>query len=440
MGTILLFMGVAFLMLFIGYLAGRKQDEEGYNVYNRKLTKSGYLVSYAATYVGAGFFIAGTGYAYSYGMGLAWVLIGLVFGSIIFGFFARWLREKTKNEKLHTLPDYIKWKFGPRSAKLVAIITMFVLASDIAVQLVGGGKLLETLGVFSYSTAVIITTLVVGTYLVFSGFRAVIWTDYVLLTAIIVLTGVVAIFSAQHFQPTTEQLSLSTLPLGIIIGLFLFGLFEPFAISTYYQRIFASESSVTARKGTWLGSFAVLPPVIGVLVIGIAAKKLFPGIDPDTAFLRTIQEGGKLLSIIGALVLWAALLSTIDTVTFAASQILNKDILNKPLTRKNVGLGVVALLGFGVIISFIAPSVIDASLLFLGGGMIIAPIPFFHWFMPRLKSYSIIAALSAGVLSLVIFVALVGPSPTVVGVTFATSTLVLLVTHFVGKFFEPKTV
>lgn len=243
-------------------------------MYNRKLSKSGYLVSYAATYMGAGFFIAGTGYAYSYGMGLVWVLIGLVFGSIIFGFFAKWLREKTKDANLYTLPDYVKWRFGPLAAKIVAGITMLILLSDMAVQLVGGGKLLETLGIMSYSSAVILTTVIVSIYLVFSGFRAVVWTDYVLLTAIVVLTGIIALFSAQYFQPTAEQLSLNTLPLGIIIGLFLFGVFEPFAISTYYQRIFASDSPSTARKGTWFGSLAVFPAVIGILIIGIAAKKV----------------------------------------------------------------------------------------------------------------------------------------------------------------------
>ncbi len=165
-------------------------------------------------------------------------------------------------------------------------------------------------------------------------------------------------------------------------------------------------------------------------------KKLFPDIDPDTAFLKTIQRGGKALSIVGALVLWAALLSTIDTVTFAASQILNRDILNKPLKRRNMGFAIVSLMSIGLLISFIFPSVIDASILFLGGGMVIAPILFFHWFMPKLDSYSIISALSVGMVSLIVYVVFKGPNPTVVGIAFATTTLILLVTHFSRKFFK----
>ena len=70
MSPIYLFILVALLMLVIGYFAGRKQDNDGYNLYGRKLSKWGYLVSYAATFVGAGFFITGTAYAYKYG--LAW--------------------------------------------------------------------------------------------------------------------------------------------------------------------------------------------------------------------------------------------------------------------------------------------------------------------------------------------------------------------------------
>ncbi|TRZ65075.1 MAG: hypothetical protein D4Q79_00040 [Spirochaetia bacterium] len=431
-----LFIIVALIMLTVGYFAGRKQDDEGYNLYNRKLPMLGYLVSYAATFIGAGFFITGTAYAYRYGLGLAWFFLGMIFGIIIFGYFAKSLKEKTKDLGLHTLPDFFSWRFGVKAAKVLTFITLLLLAGDISIQLIGGGKLLQSLGVLDYSVSVGITVVVVAAYLIFSGFRAVIWTDYVLMSAIIILTGILAVFSGKYFQPTPEQLNLFTVPIGTTLGFFLFGLFGPFSISTYYQRVFAAESGETARKGTWLSSLAILLPGAGLFIIGMTAKNLFPNIDPDIAFLRIIQLGGQTIALVGALVLWAALMSTVDTLTFAGSQIFCKDLLGKPLSKKNVGVGIVILLGLGLIISFALPSVTAVALMFLGGGMAVAPSAFFQWFMKTLKQYSVITSLVTGIIALFLYAATKGISPNVVAVSFAVSTIVLLSVHFIGKLFS----
>jgi len=434
--SISLFIVVAIAMLSVGWFAGRKQDDEGYNLYNRKLPVLGYVVSYAATFIGAGFFITGTAYAYLYGLGLAWFFIGMIFGSIIFGFFAKQLREQTKGLGLHTLPDFFKWRFGSTAANTLTIIALLLLAGDIAIQLIGGGKLLGSLGIMDYSFSVAITTFVVAAYLIFSGFRAVIWTDYVLMSAIVILTAVLAFFSGKYFQPTAEQLNIFSVPIGTTVGFFLFGVFEPFALSTYFQRVFAAKSEHAAKIGTWLGSLAILLPGAFLLIIGIAAKNLFPDIDPDLAFLKIIQIGGQGIALVGALVLWAALMSTVDTLTFAGSQILNKDLLKKPLIRSNVGMGIVILLGLGLIISFVLPSITSVAMIFLGGGMAIAPSAFFQWFMKSLKQYSVVASLISGIVMLFIYVILKGVSPNVVAVSFFTSTIVLLSFHFVGKLFS----
>jgi len=436
MPSILIFIFVALAMLGVGWFAGRKQDDEGYNLYNRKLPILGYLVSYAATFIGAAFFITGTAYAYLYGLGLAWFFIGMIFGSVIFGYFAKHLREQTKDLRLHTLPDFFNWRFGPVAAKTLTIIALLLLAGDIAIQLIGGGKLLESLGIMNYSFSVAITTFVVAAYLIFSGFRAVIWTDYVLMSAIVILTSILAFFSGKYFNPSPEQLSLFSVPIGTTIGFFLFGVFEPFALSTYFQRVFAAKSEHAAKIGTWLGSLAILLPGIFLFIIGITAKNLFPNIDPDLAFLRIIQLGGRAIAIIGALVLWAALMSTVDTLTFAGSQIFNKDLLNKPLIRSNVGLGIIVLLGLGLIISFAVPSITSVAMIFLGGGMAIAPSAFFQWFIKSLKQYSVVASLISGIIALFIYVFIAGANPNVVAISFFTSTTVLLAVHFIGKLFN----
>jgi len=425
-------------MLAVGYFAGRKQDEEGYNLYNRKLPMLGYIASYAATFIGAGFFITGTAYAYRYGLGFVWYFLGMVFGIIVFGFFAKHLKEQTKDLGLHTMPNFFGWRFGALAAKILTFIILLLLAGDISIQLIAGGKLMQSLGALDYSISIGITVVVVATYLIFSGFRAVVWTDYVLISAIIVLTGILAIFSGKYFQPMSEQLSVLTVPFGTAIGFFLFGLFGPFSISTYFQRIFAAKSSKTAQVGTWLSSIGILLPGVGLVIIGITAKTLFPNIDPDVAFLSIVQMGGKTIAVVGALVLWAALMSTIDTLTFVGSQIFCKDLLGKSLSKKNISMGIIILLGFGLIISFVVPSVTAVAIIFLGAGMAVAPSVFFQWFMKTLKQYSVVASLISGLIALLLYVTIKGMDPGVVAVAFFVSTTVLLLTHFIGKLFHSR--
>lgn len=428
-----IFIFVALLMLWVGWLAWRWQDNEWYNLYNRKLPTLWYAASYAATVIGAGFFIMGSAYAYRYGIWLLWFFIWLIFGIIVFGFFAGHLRELTKDLRLHTLPDFFKWRFGKETAKVLTVISLILLSGDIAIQLIGWGKLLESIGVMSYSYSVAITVFVVAVYLILSGFRAVIWTDYVLMTMIIILTAIITFFGSKFFHPTSEQLNIFTVPMWTTIGFFLFGLFGPFSIWTYYQRIFASNSWKTARNWTWLSGLTILLPGAGLIIIWIAAKNLFPNIDPDLAFIKIIQIWGPAIALIGSLLLWSALMSTVDTNVFVGSQIFNKDLLNRPLSRRNVSIWIVLILLIAMIISFILPSVTSVALLFLGGWMAIAPSAFFQWFMKSLKQYSVISSLIAGIVSLVLYAIIKWISPNVVAVSFFTSTLVLLICHFIGR-------
>ncbi len=171
-------------------------------------------------------------------------------------------------------------------------------------------------------------------------------------------------------------------------------------------------------------------------MIGMAAKNIFPNIDPDVAFLRLIQLGGQAIALVGGLVLWAALMSTVDTLTFAGSQIFNKGLLSRPLSRNNVRVGIVALLSLGLIISFLVPSITAVAFLFLAGGMAIAPSAFFQWFMKSLKQYSVVASLISGIVVLIIYAITQGISPNIVADSFFTSTIVLLACHFGGKLFS----
>jgi len=428
------FIILALITLIMGVWVGRKQNNEGYNLYNRAMRKRTFAVSYAATFIGAGFFITGTAYAYQFGLGLVWFFLGLLFGVIIFGFFSRWLKEQTKDNKLYTLPDVFRWRLGKGAARTVTVVTLVLLLGDIAIQLISGGKLLASLGIMPYAYSILLTTGVIAVYLLVSGFRAVVLTDYLLTGAMIVLTAIITGYSGKYFAPVAEQLNIFSVPLSITIGFFVFGLFGPFAIATYYQRIFAADTPTTAQRGTWLSSAPILLTGAGLLIIGIAAKKLFPSIDPDLAFLRIIQTGGPTIALVGALVLWSALMDTVDTLVFAGSQILIRDLGGYALTKRNVRIGIIVLLGLGVALSFALPSVTKVALLFLGASMTVAPSAFFLWCMKRLRGEVVVISIITGLLSLLSYTFSKGITPQGVGVSFFSALFTLLLGQLIFSF------
>lgn len=428
--TTLLFLVLLGIMLLIGACSGRSSDEEGYQIYNRALPRTGFIVSYVATFVGAGFFIMGTAYAYRFGNGMLWYAAGLVFGIGIFAFFSRWLKTWQQDKAVYNLPDFFHLRFGEIAGKLSALIAAILLTGDLSIQLISGGKILQMLEVSSYGISVSITVVVITCYLLAGGFRAVVWTDYVLATLICVITVLISGLSLQVPQDVPSVFD--NMPAGNIIGFFLFGIFGPFSISTYYQRVFASKDERTARIGTFISGAILLALLLLLVTIGWAAKRLLPDIDPDVAFVSLLNHFGGLAFTVGALALWAALLSTADTLAFAAGQILVQNILGKRLTRRMTQASIVLIMIFAAVISFLLPSIVSVGMLFLGGGMILAPIGFLQWFM-KLSQLTVVLALSAGVLSLAVYVALRPIGPTVIVLTFGVTSVVLIASHLSQK-------
>jgi SSS family solute:Na+ symporter len=215
-------------------------------------------------------------------------------------------------------------------------------------------------------------------------------------------------------------------PLAIIVSFFLYGIFMPFSSPTYYQRIFAGKDSKTAAKGTWLSLLWVGIPMICLVIIGLAARSSFPGIDPELAFIKTVGQSGIFFLYGGSVLLWAALMSTADTVAFTTSQIVCHNIQEKKMTMHNARVALLAVLALSSIISLLLPSVIKVSILFLGVSMAIAVPLFLHWFM-KFSSKAFITSMlvsAAGTLAYTVFYKF---DPSAVGVALVLSLVTILI-------------
>jgi len=76
------------LLLGISYIISRKQGREDFLIASRNRGGWQILLSKFAAAIGAGYFITYTGFAYEYGLGVFAMLLGLLFGYLLFGYWA----------------------------------------------------------------------------------------------------------------------------------------------------------------------------------------------------------------------------------------------------------------------------------------------------------------------------------------------------------------
>jgi len=188
--TLAVYLITYILILFaISYFVSRKQGKEGFLISGRNRGGWQIMFSKFASAIGAGYFITYTGFAYEYGLGLFAMLVGMVLGYIAFAYWAApKIAKDSKEKKFYTIGHFVNDKMKSKfSMYLADIFSSAILFSWLLVGIIGGGKIISDFGLLSYSYAVILTSIVVLSYLLMAGHKAVIMTDIVQSIVIFVL-------------------------------------------------------------------------------------------------------------------------------------------------------------------------------------------------------------------------------------------------------------
>lgn len=131
------------------------------------------------TYISAGSFIAGPGAAYS--MGLGWVLLAMTqlsVGYLVLAVLGKRFAIVARKINALTVVDFLKERYQNKAVVILASLGIVVFfTAAIAVQFIGGARLLESITGYSYQTALVIFAGVVILYVTIGGFRAVVFTD-----------------------------------------------------------------------------------------------------------------------------------------------------------------------------------------------------------------------------------------------------------------------
>lgn len=322
----LLYLGV---VLLIGYLASRKETEEGFMIAERKVAGLQLMATMTAGLFDGATLSIYLAYIYQFGFSAIWLFVGLALGFLFLRLFAERIKSRADELKVYTMSEYFFRVIGKRSGILFSIILIVVFFLLIIVNLIVSGQVLSAIFPLPYALAVLIGAGIVLTYLLLAGFKAVVRTDaFQLLIMILMSVTVAAYLFGKTSIPATE-FHIGRMDMSYTAGFLIFGVFGIMVAPDLWQRLFAARDVRTMKRGLLYSAF--LLPILAIVlsIIGLVTKQFFPDIRPeDTLVMGFSQLLPVGLKELGMVLLYAVCLSSSDTFTFVVSSIFTRDLQN----------------------------------------------------------------------------------------------------------------
>jgi SSS family solute:Na+ symporter len=384
-------------------------------------------------------FLGASGWAYSRGGPVLYVLAYLTLGYVVSFFILPPIWEMGRKHGLQTEPDFFAARYGGKYlAAFVALVSVVFIIPYLELQVTGLGIIVEiaSFGGIGRTPAMCIAVALMAAFVFTSGVRAVAWVsvlkDFLMLFAAVSIGigvpykffgGIGPMFTALgRAHPTHLVMPGATTNLG-----------HAWFISTvlltslgFYMWPHAFGASFTARSGDILRRNAVAMPIYGItlvfiLFVGFAGILVVPGLsNGDLALLTTVRQTFPpwFLGIVGgAGALTAMVPASILVLTAAA--LFAKNIY-RPLVAPTMTDDHVALLARVMVVALSVASLYFAiyssstlvSLLLLGYAGITQFFPgvVFGLFWERAHGAAVFAGMAAGIVA-VVFLAATGRDP-----------------------------
>lgn len=390
---------IAFLLYFVLVLGiglyffrkGRKDgaDEEQYFLGGRKMGPWVTAMSAQASDMSAWLFMGLPGTILAFGLGQAWIGIGVVIGTVLnWVFIAKRLRKFSRAAgDAITFPEYLSNRFltdSPALSVLTAVVILVAFTVYVASGFVAGASVFTTLvPSVSENTALLLFAAVILLYTFLGGFKAVCWTDFFqgLLMLVALVSVPVLVYSKGHLDPAALDVVYTNAQDGTRY-VFTRSLFD----ATWQEvasglawglgycgmphilvRFMSIEKPSMIRKSATVAILWVILSLVCCISIAylgrmILAGELLPAGDQKLVFVAMARRyfvpavSGILLAAI-----IAASMSTADSQLLVASSSFTNDIYKKVL-RKNASdkellwLGRAVVVAVAVIAYFIASS------------------------------------------------------------------------------------
>lgn len=327
--SILFFLLFIAVVVTIGIVSSRKETEDDFMIAERRVKGAQVAATMSAAFFDGAFLAIYIAYVYQYGFSAIWLFIGLALGLLLLKKYAGKIKQQADKLKVYSMPEYFFRILGKKNGLMFSFFLVLQFFLLLIVNLVISGKVLSAIFPIPYFLSVIIGGVIVLTYLLLAGFKAVVRTDFfqVIIALIMVLAVGIFLFGKTHIP--VSEFNPITLGAGNIIGFLILAGFGIMVAPDLWQRVFATKDERNLKKGLNYSVVIILLFAVVVSVVGLATKQFFPNIIPEdalvTGFSNLLPFG---LKEFGMVLLYAVALSSSDTVTFVVSSIFTRDIKN----------------------------------------------------------------------------------------------------------------
>ena len=263
-----------------------------------------------------------------------------IFWYVAYLIFAFFIAKRLAKYSSYTLPDLTRQMFGPKSAKVTAVLTLCHIAP--VVYVLSLGMFLHMVFGISVLSGMIWGTLFVGLYTAWGGLRSVVFSDLVQFFVMCSAVAMVVVFSVQsfgglsflkanlpasHFTLTGGNSWLTTCVWGFIA---LSTLIDP----SFYQRCCAARSPQVVQKGILISTVIWFLFDFCTTTGSLYARAVLPQAQPGEAYfyyaIQLLPVGLRGFFVAGIL---SIILSTLNSFLFIAANTLSFDLLRHRFKR-----------------------------------------------------------------------------------------------------------
>ena len=332
----------AAVLMGVGLWIGRRvSSSTDFFVAGRRLGPSLLFSTMLAANIGAGSTVAAAGLGYADGLSAWWWVGSAGLGSIV---LALWIgpriRRVAAEQGLHTLGDYLEFRFGEQVRATVTVLLWVGTLSILAAQIIGIGWVLNVvLGLPPWLGCVIGGSVVI-VYFTAGGLLTAAWVNTVQLVVLLagfVLALPLAVSAgggwAGIYETTRTVDDYWNVWQGGSSGWFYLAMLGPaFIISPgLLQKAYGARDDRTVRLGVGLNAaallvFAALPPLLGMIARSVAPPLDNPELALPTLLMDVLPPA---VGALGLAAVFSAEVSSSDAILFMLATSLSQDLYRR---------------------------------------------------------------------------------------------------------------
>lgn len=383
----------------------KKEDDEGFLLADRKVSFFVLTATIVASMIGGNSIVTTMSFVYKYGVSVIWSAIGSLLGFLVLCILAVKIKKLSDENRFYTISDFIEKKYGGAASSLTAVIVFAVYVGFLLIQFIAGGIVLAAVSGWSYTFCVLLMGAVVIIYVAAAGFEAVIRTDVFQYLLLFLLVPLAIFLFYQAGAIDTKLLNVFAGGPANIFAFIIYGFISIITGAELWQRIYAGKDIATVKKALIWSGIIVAFLLSVIIFMGLFVNSKFPNIVPETALAVGFS---KLLPDymvgIGLIVLFAAIMSSLDTFLFVLASNINRDFLGKisfmsqHSFAKNTAVYSLVLGILGMVLALYLTSIVDILTSIAGVYFSLFPVIIFS-FRYQLKQKAVMLSIFGGALA-----------------------------------------